>query len=373
MLPEKAIKIIEARTKKELHDFIKIPLFIYSNDSLYSPQLIREQIIHFSSANPFFKHAEVRFFIAYKDGKPAGRVASIINYRHIDFHKEDVGFFGFFECINDQNVSSNMLDTVCSISRKRNLKAIRGPMNFSTNEECGFLLEGFDTPPMIMTPYNPPYYNDMMESYGMKKAKDLYAFLQDIPNEIPDKVYRIAAIAEKKGIKTRIINDKKFYSDMFFFREVYNSAWQTNWGFIPLTEGELLYSSKKLKRVIVPEFTILAFDGDKPVGFLGAIPDYNLILNKMKGSLNPLSLIKAIYYSRKITSLRLLLFGISREYRNKGIDALLLRDIFKNLKGTKYKKIEYSWILEDNIPTIRIVEVSEAKLYKRFRIYEKNL
>lgn len=372
-MPDESIKIIEVKTKKELNNFITVPFSLYPSNSLYSPQLIRDQIIHFSPANPFFKHAEIKFFIAYKDGKAAGRVVSIINYKHIDFHKEDAGFFGFFECINDEDVSRKLLDTVCDVLKKRQLRIIRGPMNFSTNEECGFLIEGFESPPMIMTPYNPLYYNDLMENYGMKKAKDLYAFIYNITDELPDKVYRIASIAEKKGIRARILDKSRFISDMLSFREVYNSAWENNWGFIPLTEEELFYSSKKLKQIVVPELTILAFEGDNPVGFLGAIPDFNLVLRHMKGRVNLISLFKAVYYSKKISSLRLLLFGIKKEFRHKGVDALLLREAFRNMKIKKYKSIEFSWIIEDNINTIRTVEIAEARLYKRYRIYEKNV
>ncbi|MCX8030928.1 MAG: GNAT family N-acetyltransferase [Thermodesulfovibrionales bacterium] len=374
-MSETNIEIIEAKTKKDLRTFIEVPFHIYSANKFFSPQLIKEQLIHFSHSNPFFKHAEVSFFVAYKDYKLVGRVASIINYRHIEYHKEDIGFFGFFESINDYEVSSKLLDTVCDIFRRRNLKAIRGPMNFSTNEECGFLCEGYNIPSMIMTPYNPPYYNDLMESYGMKRVKDLYAFILKIPDEIPEKIYRIAALAEKKGIKTRTIKTKndQFREDMLFFKDVYNSAWQDNWGFIPITEDELFYSAKRLKKIIVPELTILAFDGEKPVGFFGAVPDYNFVLRKIRGKLNLFNIFKAIYYSRKIKSLRLLLFGVKKQYRNRGIDALLLREAFRSLKKTNYEEIEFSWILEDNIATIRIVEIVDAKLYKKFRIYEKNL
>ncbi len=372
-MSQNTIKIVEAKTKKELLDFIKVPFYLYSSDSFYSPQLIRDQLIHFSKANPFFEHAGVKFFIAYKGNKLAGRIASIINNRHISFHKEDVGFFGFFESINDQEVSRLLLNTVSEVLIKQKLKYIRGPMNFSTNEECGFLLEGFESPPMIMTPYNPPYYNDLMESYGMYKAKDLFAFIYNISQQIPDKVNRIANIAERRGIRTRILNKSNFISDMLAFREVYNSAWEKNWGFIPLTENELFYSAKRLKQIIVPELTLLAFEGDNPVGFLGAIPDFNLVLRKMKGKINPVSIVKALYYSKKITDLRLLLFGIKREFRQRGVDAILLRDTFKNLLGRQYRRVEFSWIIEDNIPTIKVVNIANARLYKKYRIYEKKL
>ncbi len=375
-MPNESVRIIEVKTKKELYDFIKFPFSLYPRDSFYSPQLIRDQLIHFSHANPFFKHSEIKFFLAFKGTKAVGRISAIINYRHLDFHKDNAGFFGFFESINDEAVSFKLLGAASDILKKRNLKIIRGPMNFSTNEDCGFLIDGYDIPPMIMTPYNPHYYNDLMESYGMRKAKDLYAFIYNIKDELPEKVKRISAIAEKSGITTRALDKKHFISDMLAFREVYNSAWENNWGFIPLSEDELFYSAKKLKQVMVPEFTILAFDGDNPVGFMGAIPDYNLVLRHMRGRLNPLTIAKAFYYSKKIDSLRLLLLGVKKEFRNKGVDALMFMEGYKNRKNKKcqqYKKIEFSWILEDNYPVIRLAEIFEAKLYKRYRIYEKLL
>jgi hypothetical protein len=375
-MPEESVRIIEVKTKKELYDFIKFPFSLYPRDSFYSPQLIRDQLIHFSHANPFFKHSEIKFFLAFKGTKAVGRISTIINYRHLDFHKDDAGFFGFFESINDEAVSFKLLGAASDMLKKRNLKIIRGPMNFSTNEDCGFLIDGYDIPPMIMTPYNPPYYNDLMESYGMRKAKDLYAFIYNNKDELPEKVNRISAIAEKSGITTRALDKKNFIFDMLAFREIYNSAWENNWGFIPLSEDELFYSAKKLKQVMVPEFTILAFDGEEPIGFLGAIPDYNFVLRHMRGRLNPLTIAKAFYYSKKIDSLRLLLLGVKKEFRNKGVDALMFKEGDKNRKNTKfqqYKKIEFSWILEDNIPVIRLAEIFDAKPYKRYRIYEKLL
>lgn len=373
---EESVRIIEVRDKKGLYDFIKLPFSIYPQNSYYSPQLIKDQLIHFSPENPFFKHAEVKFFLAIKGEKAVGRICAVINYRHLDFHKDDAGFFGFFESVNDKTVCFKLLDAVSDMLKKRNLKIIRGPMNFSTNEDCGFLIEGYDKPPMIMTPYNPPYYNDLIEDYGMRKAKDLYAFIYNIKDELPEKVYRIAAIAEKRGITTRSLDKKNFISDMLAFREIYNSAWENNWGFIPLSEDELFYSAKKLKQVMVPEFTILAFSEDKPVGFLGAIPDYNLVLRHMRGKFNPLSLLKALYFSKKIDGLRLLLMGVKKEFRNKGVDALMFKEGEINRKNRmfqQYKKIEFSWILEDNIAVIRLAEIFDAELYKRYRIYEKPL
>jgi len=365
--------ITQVKTKQHLNTFIEFPLSLYAKDSFYIPQLTRDMRIHFSSENPFLKHAEVKFFLAIREGKVAGRIASIIDHQHIDFQKESAGFFGFFESINDSDVSDALLSRVCSELKEKGMEIMRGPMNFSTNEECGFLIEGFDSPPMLMTTYNPPYYNDLMSRFGMVKAKDLYAFIYNVREELPEKIDRVAALAERRGIRARPLDKKNFMTDMMFFREVYNSAWQHNWGFIPMTEEELLYSAKRLKPLVVQDLVIIAEKDGEPVGFLGHVPDFNSVLQHMHGRLTPMTILKALYYSRRISDLRLLLLGIKEQYRNKGVEALLFREGFKGVRKGGYKRVEFSWILEDNIPVIRIVEMIGGELYKKYRIYEKNI
>lgn len=367
------MEITEVKSKKDLDDFIKFPLKLYSSNPLYAPPLIKEMREQFSEKNPFFHHSKVRFFIAKKNGQTAGRITSIVNHRHVEFHNERAGFFGFFECINDPETSSALLNTAVDELKKEGMEIMRGPMNFSTNEECGFLFAGFEQPPMLMTPYNPPYYNDLMERYGMTKSKDLYAFIYDIQVELPEKILRVAAITEKRGIRVRPIDKKKFGSEMQAFKEVYNSAWEKNWGFIPLTDEEIDYLGSRLKPIAVPELTLIAEKDGEPVGFMGLLPDFNYVLKHMNGKLNPLSILQALYYSRKIKDLRMLLLGIKSEYRNKGVDALLFREGFIGVRKGGYKRVEFSWILEDNVPVQRLIEMIGGRLYKRYRVYEKRI
>jgi GNAT superfamily N-acetyltransferase len=256
---------------------------------------------------------------------------------------------------------------------EKGMTIMRGPMNFSTNEECGFLIEGFGEAPMLMMPYNPPYYNNLMSNYGLVKAKDMHAYIYHVQEHLPDKILRVAAIAEKRGITAKQVKKDCFMAAMRDFREVYNSAWENNWGFIPMAEDELEYSANRLKPLVVPDMTIIAEKDGGPVGFFGMLPDFNFILRKMHGHLNPITLAKALYYSKKIPDLRVLLLGIKAEYRNRGVEAILLREAFKGVKRGKYRRIEFSWILEDNIPIIRIIEMVGGKLYKRYRIYEKEI
>lgn len=362
--------IIEVKGKR-INDFIEFPFRLYSKDPFYSPPLRRELKKDFSEANPFFNHAKVRFFVVKNGGQAVGRIVSIINKRHIQFHNEKAGFFGFFECINNFEVARLLLDTVKRDLINNGMSVMRGPMNFSTNEECGFLIEGFEYPPLLMTPYNPPYYNDFMERYGMAKSKDLYAFIHDVREKLPEKILRVAAVAEKRGITVRPVKKDRFNEEMLIFKEVYNSAWERNWGFIPLTDEELYYLGSKLKEIVIPDLTLIAEEDGVPVGFMGLLPDFNLVLRRMKGRLTPVTILKALYYSKMIKDLRLLLLGIKRDYRHRGVDALLFREGFKAVRKGGYKRVEFSWILEDNIPVQRLVEMIGSRLYKRYRIYEQ--
>jgi GNAT superfamily N-acetyltransferase len=365
------IEVVEAG--KSLDCFIRVPLELYENDPLFIPQLNREMKVHFSPKNPFFHFSEVHFLIALKDGRKAGRIASFVNKRHNEFHKEPTGFFGFFECIPDQQVANALFERAAFHLRGEGMDRMRGPMNFSTNEECGFLLEGFHEPPMIMMPYNPPFYNELSEGCGLRKAKDLYAYIHEMQEELPEKVLRVADIVERRGIKVRNINMKRFIDDMRIFKEVYHSAWEENWGFVPMTDEELEYSAGRLKQIIVPELTAIAEKDGVPVGFFGIVPDFNRVLKKMNGRLNPLTILKALYYSRKIDDSRALLLGIRKDHRNKGVEALMFRKVFPALKKGGYRRVEFSWILEDNVPVQRTIETFGGKLYKKYRIYEKSL
>jgi len=367
------IKIKEVSGRKSLKEFACLPLNLYRNEPFYASPLIKDMMEHLTEKNPFFKRAKAKFFIAYKDDKPAGRIASIVNYAHLEFHRDNVGFFGLFECINDQSIANILFDTAKNFLIENNLQIMRGPMNLSTNEECGFLYEGFETPSMIMIPYNPRYYNQLAEGYGMKKVKDLYCFIADVPKELPSKIERISLFAEKQGIRARKVNLRNFKNELYAFMEVYNEAWRENWGFIPITKEEVDYMAERLKPIALSELVIVAEKDNEPVGFFGAVPDFNEILKKIKGRLTPISIIKALYYRKKIKSIRLLLFGVKKAYRHKGVESIMLREAFKGAIKYGFKKVEFSWILEDNFDTINLTQIINAKRYKTLRIYEKHI
>ena len=367
------IAIREARSEREIRQFAEFPLFLYRNDPLYAPQLTHDLIKHFSPQNPFFRHGEARYFLAYRGNEIVGRVASIINRLHNEYHGDRVGFFGFYESIDDQSVADALLKAVSEDLLPRGFDTIRGPMNFSTNEEVGFLVDGFDDHPILMTPYTKRYYPALMEAAGYAKAKDLYAFLHDVEDALPEKILRAAAIAERRGISCRQLTRKEFPMAMAAFKDIFNSAWADNWGFVPLTDDEIADSVRQLKPIINPDVMSLAFHNGEPIGFCGMVPDFNVVLQKMRGKINPVTICKALYYKSRITDLRMLLLGIKKEYRNKSVDGILFREAFKGVKGGGYKRVAFSWILEENLATIRLTEMIGSRRWKTFRIYEKSM
>lgn len=359
-----------------LDQFIRFPWAVYEGDPNWVPPLISEMKFILGEENPFFHHAEAAYFLA-KNGKTVvGRIAAIIDRNHINTHNEQVGFFGFFECLPDPAIASGLLDAAASWLKERDIEVMRGPMNPSTNDECGFLLEGFDSPPMIMMTYTPPYYLAYMEKCGMMKAKDLYAYLSIIGDvSAGGRLERLASGVRSRvpGITVRPAVMKNFHRELEVVKDIYNSAWSHNWGFVPMTEEEIESMAKRLKTLIVPELLIMAEVDGAPAAFFMAVPDYNQVLKKVNGRLGPIGLLKFLWYSRRIKDIRVLTMGVKEEYRKKGIEGLLYLESFKAAMKKGYERAEMSWILEDNVLMQRGCELMGGQLYKKYRIYEKSL
>ncbi|HCC68383.1 MAG TPA: N-acetyltransferase [Nitrospiraceae bacterium] len=368
------LEVLPVWDKRAFKEFLVFPFRLYKDNPFWVPPLLSEVRAQFSSENPFFKHTEILPFIAKIDRKTVGRIVAIHNKNYIDFHQESAGFFGFFECIEDLAVAKALLKEVSNWLKNKGLNIMLGPMNFSSNEEWGLLINGFDRSPMLMMPYNFPYYAGLIEGCGLKKAKDLYAYIMDIPDSLPEKALRVADIAERHRITVRPINTRAFQKEMAVFKQVYNSILEKNWGFIPMDKEEIDYMGSRLKSIIVAELALVAEHNGEPIGFMLILPDFNFVLKKLRGRLTPIGILKALWYSRKIKDLRLLILGVKEGYRKQGVDALLFREGLKAIKKKGgYRRIEFSWILEDNIPTQRIVEMFLGRLYKTYRIYENIL
>jgi hypothetical protein len=362
--------------QKSLDRFIRFPWKVYQGNPNWVPPLKSEMRFILGDTNPFFRHADATCFLARKNGEDVGRIAAIIDRNHIALHQEQAGFFGFFECLPDPLIAEALLAAAAGWLKERNIQIMRGPMNPSTNDECGFLLEGFDAPPMIMMTYTPPYYLDYMERFGLTKSKDLLAYISVIKDVTAgDRLEKLASIVQARmpGLTVRPVNMKKFAQELAVVKDIYNSAWSNNWGFVPMTDEEIESMAGRLKPLIVPDLLLFAELNGAPVGFYMAIPDYNQVLKRVDGRLGPLELIKFFWYSRKITDIRVMTLGIKKEHRKKGIEGLLYLKSFKAALHRGYERAEMSWILEDNIAMQRGCELMGGTVYKKYRIVEKRL
>jgi len=369
------LKTVPVTSRGLLRKFIKFPWIIYKNDENWVAPLISEMKKKFDrSKNPFFRYADVQPFLAIRGTKIVGRIVAINNPRHNEFHKEKTGFFGLFECIEDAQVAKALVDAAAQWLRQRGMEVIRGPVNFSSNEEWGLLIEGFDDPPAIMMPYNPPYYTLLLESCGLRKAKDLYAYTIDDTAVMPEKVLRITELVRKKtNITFRSINFAHLKHEIEVLKSVYNSAWTANWGFYPMTEEEFDYMAKELKRFAVPDLILIAEVDGKPAGFSLTLPDIYQALKRCNGRLFPFGILKFLRDRKKIDRARVMVLGIVEVFRRRGIDALFYLETFQRGKRLGYKRGELSWVLEDNVTMNSPLEAIGARLYKKYRIYEAKL
>jgi len=373
-----AYGIIPVRDKKALERFIKLPWAIYKDNPYWVPPLIDEEKKLFDrDIHPFHKHAEVELFLALDNkGNPAGRVASIVNHNHVNCHNEKAGFFGFLETIDSPEVCKALLDAAKKYLKEHGMEKMRGPASFSSNEQWGLLVEGFDSSPVIMMPYNPQYYEKLLLGYGLAKSKDLLAYYVDQSIKLPDKSARIAErIMARKEIVIRNPDMKNFKKEIDIIKEIYNKAWQHNWGAIPLTDEEMDYMAKDFKAILDPELLFIATVDGKPAGFSMAIPDYAPVLKKLNGKLSPLGIMKLLWHTKvkKIKRLRLITMGVVPEYQKRGIDVIFYMETVKHSRLKGYKDAELSWILEDNDLMNRTLLSFGARVYKKYRLYDISL
>jgi hypothetical protein len=368
------MRIAKAESSKQFRQFIRFPWKIYSKDSPWVPPLISDAIAILSDGkNPFWLHAQKQLFLAYDDdGKIIGRIAAIIDYNYINFQDDNCGFFGFFECIDDVTAAKALFDAAKSWLNEKGVNKMMGPMNPSTNDELGFLSEGFDLPPSLMMPYTPEYYLNLAEKSGLKKIKELYAYDMDVLGDSRvGRLERVVEIAKKKmpTLKVRSLDKNNFKEDLKAAISIYNRAWEKNWGFVPWSDEEFADIAVKIKPLIDPDMVIIATVEGAPVGMLISLPDYNQVLKKLNGSLLPFGMFKFLYYKNKINSLRLMVMGVIKEYRHKGIEAVMYEKGLKNALKNGYKHCELSWVLDDNIMTQRTAEMMNGKVYKKYSIY----
>jgi GNAT superfamily N-acetyltransferase len=327
--------------------------------------------------HPFHQHADVAYFLAERGPEVVGRVAACVNHQYNQFHNDLTGFFGFFECTDDAGVAAALLDAAAEWLRARGRDLMRGPMNFSTNDEFsspGVLIDGFDTPPTVMMSHNPRYYAGLMDAAGMEKTKDLVAYW--IPDRIPERLRNaMERLANRAGVTIRSVRMKELKSEVAKVQEVYNAAWSQNWGFVPMTEAEFNHMAKEMKPVVDPDLVLLAEKADgEPIGFLLALPDLNRAFKHLPdGRMFPFGLFKVLWQKRKIDTARLLTLGLKPGYQHLGLGAAMYTRLLQIGVGKGYTGAEGSWILEDNHEMCTALEKLGADQYKRYRVYDRVL
>ncbi len=372
------IEVKEVFSSAQLLKFIEYPNLLYKDDPNYVAPLTMERKEFFDKKkNPFYKFAKVHLFIAYDGKKIVGRIATCVNYQHNEYHEENIGSFGFFDCPDDYEIASTLLKVAMITLKKEGVEKMRGPLNFSTNHECGFLVEGFDSPPVVMMTYNQPYLPKLAEKFGLKKVMDLLALQMFSSDPIPDRMQKITdRLAERSKITVRAINMSDFDNEIKLAMEVYNKAWEKNWGFVPMDEDEFMFTAKNLKEIADPSIILFAEHEGRPIGFVLALPNINQALKYLKGSLFPFGLLKYLWHTKirkKITGMRLVTFGVIPEFHKRGLDSLMFVNIYNAGIKTGLVNAELSWILETNEMMLKSAEHMGAKVYKRYRISEINL
>jgi len=370
-------KVLEVKSKKDLKKFIKFPFKLYGKTFRnWVPPILMElkQTLN-RDKNPYFEYSKGSYFIFVENGKTLGRITVSINNRYIKKFKEKVGFFGFFECVNRQYVAKALFNTAASWLKKRGVKNMLGPFNFSTNEEGGLLLKGFDRPPMFMMTYNPEYYVDLYENYGLKKIKELWAWYVDIWTvNLPEKIKKFTEKTEnRKNITIRKLNMKNLNDEVDIIQEIYNDAWENNWGFIPYTDREVKQLKDNLKLIAESELVFIAEVDGEPAGFIIGLRDINEIIIDMNGKLFPLGIIKLLIKKNRLKTMRVITLGVKKKFRSKGLGVVLYYKLIKSAMSVGIVASEMSWILDDNYMMNNILEKINATKYKRYGIYSKDL
>ena len=372
-----ATVVVPVRDTGDRDRFIDLPWQIYADDPAWVPPLKSDVRKLMEPEHPFREHADTEFFLAVRDDRVVGRIAAAVNHQYNDFHQTRTGFVGLFEAIDDQGVADRLLETATDWLVEREMAEAIGPFNLSTNDELyspGVLLDSYDDPPILLMGHNPPYYRELWENAGWEKAKDLLSYRLKAtapPDRLVRGVKRMTSRID--GLVVRRLELKQLDREVEKIKEIYNAAWEKNWGFAPLTDTEIRHLAKDLKPIVDERFALMAEVHDEPVGFALALPDYNQALKHVNGRLLPFGWLKLLWYRRKIDRVRVFTLGLKPEYRRTGIDALFYVRMFESAVESGIEGAEAGWILEDNWGMRRGMERMGAHVHKTYRVYGKEL
>ena len=371
------IECTPVRSWSDRRAFMKLERELYAGDPNWVTPLWseRKQLCGFGS-HPFYDDAESEAFLARKDGRVVGRVVAIVNHAHNRYYDEKLGFFGFFECIDDKDVGKRLFDAAADWLRGKGMTAVRGPVNPSLNYEIGLLIEGFDTPPTFLITYNHSYYADLIEAAGFEKSQDAFSYevhIDDLKTVDPKLKFVIDEATKRFDVKCRPVDPANFDQDVRTFLKIYNQSLERTWGYVPMSEAELIYQSKQLKLLLVPEMTSIAEIDGEAVGAGFALLDFNKILKTMNGRLLPFGWLKLMLGKKKIDRLRLVSTNVIPKYQSWGLGLVTLARVLPGAIDFGIRYGEFSWILESNRLSRGTVERGGARKYKHHRIYDRSL
>jgi hypothetical protein len=374
-----SVEIRQTAIGGKLEPFLDVVSYIYRGDPNYVRPLDMDMKQRLSKKNPFFEHAEGTVFTAHRNGFCVGRITAQIDREHLARHQDDAGFFGFFDTIEDEEVSKALLEAAAAWLRSRGMKRMRGPISLGINEELGCLVDGFDTPPMILMQHHRPYQGPLIEKAGLSKLKDFYAWryvVGDVPPRAQKAYDEIAALPE---VKTRHVDMKNLERDLRVVMDIFNDAWHDNWSFVPLTEAELLKMGEDLKMIAIPALSCIAEVNGEPAAFAIALPNVNELIHDLDGKLNALGLSKLLWRLKVVgpKTARLALLGIRRKYRGvrkyAGLSTYIYTKMNRVGRDLGIQWGELSWTDEENAPVNVGIRFMGGKVYKRYRVYERTL
>jgi GNAT superfamily N-acetyltransferase len=364
------------RSASDLREFINLPYQIYGKDPNWVPPLHDEQRGQFDpQRNPILEHCDRQLFVLLDGTRPVGRVAAFVDRLAVEFWKRPIGLFGYFECPQDTAAATLLLDAARAWLRGRGMQVMRGPWTF-VSQEWGMVVEGFSPPPVVMAPYNPPFYNDLLLGFGLTKAKDLLCWVVSAAEgyQIPSRILELTdTVAKRYGIRMRSLDMRRFDEEVRLIEQLSNASLISNWGYSPVTEAEVLATARDLKPVIQPKGVLFAEDkSGRTVGFAIAIPDVNDLLRGMTGSLLPLGWLKLLIGIPRLRRYRMFALGVIPEYQGKAVDSLMYRALYDALYS-KDLWMEVNYVLEDNYPMINAIKKLGARSLRRYRVYEMQI
>jgi hypothetical protein len=372
------LRIVKVDTRDTLNDFIRLLWPLYREDPAWVPPLILDRRMQVSPKNPFFEHATYSSWVAYRDGKPVGRISAQVDQLHLEQYQDATGFFGMLESENKSETFQALLATAENWLRKQGMRRIAGPYNLSINQEPGLLVEGFDTPPVYMMGHAHPYYGERIEACGYGMEKDLLAYIIDADFKHSRAMQAILA-RSKKRIQTRFLRKSEFKAELNLIRDIFNDAWSQNWGYVPWTDHEFQHLGKDLKMVVDEDLVQFASVDGEPAAFMVILPNINEVIRDLNGRLLPFGWLKLLWRLKVKypQTARIPLMGVRCRYQDSMIGAGLAFSVIAGLQPPAIKhgikKLELSWILEDNKGMRNILESIGGRVYKTYRIYDKEL